>query len=183
MENVLKFVLTVIGVSIVFGFIATICSMRMEQYKEQTIAIESTDYPTTAHIEEELSCMAMNIYREAAGEPFEGKVAVAQVTMNRVKNGKDFPDTVCSVVHEKNIFMKRVVCQFSWYCSKVVRARPVNSIAYDESYEVAKKVMLENFELDILKDAMYYHADSISPNWNYQVVTKIGGHIFYKDKS
>ena len=31
----------------------------------------------------QLSCLARNIYFEAGSEPFEGKVAVAQVTLNR----------------------------------------------------------------------------------------------------
>ena len=36
----------------------------------------------------QLECLANNIYWEAASEPFEGKVAVAQVTMNRVESGR-----------------------------------------------------------------------------------------------
>jgi len=79
--------------------------------------------------------------------------------------------------------MKKVICQFSWYCSNSARARPVNSLAYEESYEVAKKVMLEDFRLESVGDAVYFHSDSISPNWDYKLVTKIGTHIFYTDKS
>jgi len=36
---------------------------------------------------QQLECLTRNIYWEAASEPFEGKVAVAQVTMNRVASG------------------------------------------------------------------------------------------------
>jgi spore germination cell wall hydrolase CwlJ-like protein len=36
----------------------------------------------------QLDCLTRNIYWEAASEPFEGKVAVAQVTMNRVQDGR-----------------------------------------------------------------------------------------------
>ena len=35
----------------------------------------------------QLDCLTRNIYWEAATEPFEGKVAVAQVTINRVESG------------------------------------------------------------------------------------------------
>jgi spore germination cell wall hydrolase CwlJ-like protein len=45
----------------------------------------------------ELDCLTRNIYWEAASEPFEGKVGVAQVTLNRVESGK-FAPTVCGVV-------------------------------------------------------------------------------------
>jgi spore germination cell wall hydrolase CwlJ-like protein len=57
----------------------------------------------------------------------------------------------------------------------------VNKTAYQESYEVAKKVLLEGFKLDIMKDAMYYHAVYVNPNWNKPKIGKIGNHIFYKD--
>lgn len=182
MENILKIILKLLGVLVAGIFITAISTIKLDQYKAQALVLQEIDHPTTAIIDQELNCMAMNIYREAAGEPFEGKVAVAQVTMNRV-NHKDFPKSVCSVVYEKNVFMKKVICQFSWYCSNSTRARPVNSMAYEESYEVAKKVMLENFRLESVADAVYFHSDSISPNWDYKLVTKIGAHIFYTDKS
>ena len=41
--------------------------------------------------------------------------------------------------------------------------------------------MLEGFRLDSITDALYYHADYVSPNWKYKRVAKIGAHIFYKD--
>ena len=41
----------------------------------------------------DLYLMARAVYGEARGEPYQGKVAVAAVILNRVKN-KDFPNTV-----------------------------------------------------------------------------------------
>jgi spore germination cell wall hydrolase CwlJ-like protein len=112
----------------------------------------------TAQIrEQQLGCLAKNIYHEAANEPFEGKVAVAQVTLNRVASGQ-FPDDVCKVIYQKNKFYEKVICQFSWYCDRTVKFRPVNQAAYDESMAVAKKVLLEGFRLPGLKNALYYHA-------------------------
>ena len=43
---------------------------------------------------QQLACLTKNIYNEAAMEPFEGKVAVAQVTLNRVESGR-FSNSVC----------------------------------------------------------------------------------------
>jgi spore germination cell wall hydrolase CwlJ-like protein len=182
MENVLRVLSSVLGIVLACIFVASISNFKINEYKTQVSTLSEYDHPTAGHIEEELACMALNIYREARGEPFEGKVAVAQVTMNRVAH-EDFPDTVCAVVHEKNVFMKQVVCQFSWYCSSRNHVTPTNSVAYAESFEVAKKVMLEDFRLDSVKDAIYFHADTISPNWRYQQVAKIGAHIFYQDRS
>lgn len=143
------------------------------------------DVPTESsarHIEKQLVCLARNIYWESASEPFEGKVAVAQVTMNRMESGK-FPDTVCGVVHQKTSFYGKVVCQFSWLCENNHHTRAVNRQAYKESEEVAKMVMLEGFRLTSIKQALYYHADYVDPKWNKEKVIKIGRHIFYKDRT
>ncbi len=78
--------------------------------------------------------------------------------------------------------MNRVVCQFSWFCDSATKTRPINKVAYDESYEVAKKVLLEGFKLDVLKEALYYHANYVNPRWNLEKIGVIGNHIFYKPK-
>jgi spore germination cell wall hydrolase CwlJ-like protein len=127
----------------------------------------------------ELDCLARNIYFESAGEPFEGKVAVAQVTLNRVASGK-FADSVCGVVYQKNVFYEKVVCQFSWYCDRPATLKIRSPELYDESMKVAKKVLLENFRLEGLHNAMYYHADYVNPGWRKVKITKIGHHIFYQ---
>jgi len=134
----------------------------------------------TAQVRErQLGCLAKNIYHEAANEPFEGKAAVAQVTLNRVASGK-FPDDICKTIYQKNIFYERVLCQFSWTCDRNVKFRPMNQAAYDESMAVAKKVLLEGFRLPSLKNALYYHAAYIDPKWNRKRITRIGQHIFYE---
>ena len=129
----------------------------------------------------QLKCMTQNIYWEAASEPFEGKVAVAQVTMNRVASGR-FASDVCGVVYQKNVFYDRVVCQFSWYCEGTHRVRPVHPALWRESEEVAKKVMMEAFRLPSMKDALYYHADYVNPQWGKPKIDKIGRHIFYRER-
>ena len=135
---------------------------------------------TMVQREKELECLAKNIYYEAGTEPFEGKVAVAQVTINRTKS-KDFPKDICSVVYERNIVYNKVLCQFSWYCEQQTKVRPIHAATYKESEAVAQKVLLEGFRLDIIKeDTLYYHADYVNPRWKKQRVAKIGKHIFYK---
>ena len=129
----------------------------------------------------QLKCMTQNIYWEAASEPFEGKVAVAQVTMNRVADGR-FANDVCGVVYQKNVFYDRVVCQFSWYCEGTHRVRPVHPALWRESEEVAKKVMMEGFRLPSMKEALYYHADYVNPQWGKPKIDKIGRHIFYRER-
>lgn len=143
--------------------------------------IDAPQFATVKERERQLKCMADNVYWEAGGEPAEGKIAVAQVVMNRAASSQ-FPSDVCQVIYQKNVFYQRVVCQFSWYCESNHRTRPVNPENYDESVDAARLVLMEGFRLTSVKDAMYYHADYVNPQWNKTRVAKIGRHIFYKDK-
>lgn len=174
MEKYLK------SMNLIFG-IVLVALLTVAVSNSKLNALRANNYAKTESaesIEKNLKCLALNIYREAGNEPFEGKVAVAQVTINRTKS-PDFPSTVCDVVYQKNNFTGKVVCQFSWYCDTIARLRPINKEAYDESYRVAKMVYVEDFELESLKKAIYYHADYVHPNWKYRKLTKIGTHIFY----
>ena len=137
-------------------------------------------YITMAQREKELDCLTKNIYYEAGIEPFEGKVAVAQVTINRTKSDK-FPNNICAVVYERNLVYNNYLCQFSWYCDSKVKVKPIHEATYKESENVAKKVLLEGFRLNVItEDTLYYHADYINPKWKRKRVTKIGKHILYK---
>jgi spore germination cell wall hydrolase CwlJ-like protein len=129
----------------------------------------------------QLDCLTRNIYWEAASEPFEGKVAVAQVTMNRLESGR-FGSSVCGVVYQKNVIYEKVICQFSWACETTHKVKAVHPPLWRESEEVAKKVLLENFRLPGLKEAIYYHADYVSPGWKKPKIDKIGHHIFYGER-
>ena len=42
-------------------------------------------------------CLAQNIYFEAGNQPLAGKIAVANVTLNRVEHDK-FPNNVCETL-------------------------------------------------------------------------------------
>jgi len=141
--------------------------------------VTETSQITAEMRERQLGCLAKNIYYEAGSEPFEGKIAVAQVTMNRV-NSSQFPGDVCKVIYQKNMFYQKIVCQFSWVCDREVSFRPTNRANYNESMIAAQKVLLEDYRLPSLKNALFYHADYINPGWKKEQVAKIGHHIFYK---
>ena len=181
MEKLFKFTSYFIGLLVVCLLVQSVTQAKMEKLREANLT-SSPDIVTIKTREKQLDCLALNIYREAGYESFEGKVAVAQVTMNRVKKGT-FGDDVCGVVYQKNIIMEKVVCQFSWACDSAAKTRPVNQSAYNESMAVAKKVLLENFRLDVMKDALYYHANYVNPRWPLEKIGSIGNHIFYKGKN
>jgi spore germination cell wall hydrolase CwlJ-like protein len=171
-----------IGLIFVLIIVTAGTTMKLEDLKSNNVhrlsdTVDISAQERTRHLE----CLALNIYREAGYEPFEGKVGVGQVTLNRV-HSSEFPNDVCQVVYQKNVVYQRVICQFSWYCDRVHRARPVNQRAYNESMEVAKLVLLEGFRLPSLEHALFYHADYVSPGWRHERIIKIGAHIFYKKR-
>ena len=140
MEKVVRLLTYVLGFIAVAMLIQTITATKISNLKEKN-GYYSQDVISIKTREKQLDCLAINIYREAGYENFEGKVAVAQVTMNRVSDGR-FGKDVCGVVYQKNVVMDKVVCQFSWHCDSAHKSRPIGQKAYDESYEVAKKVLL-----------------------------------------
>ena len=147
--------------------------------KFNNIAAVEPSQVTAQFREQQLACLAKNIYHEAGGEPFEGKVAMAQVTLNRAASGK-FPGDVCKVVYQKNDFYEKTVCQFSWYCDRESAVKPLNKAVYEECMTVAKKVLLEDFRLPSLQHALYFHGTHINPGWNREKIGIIGRHVFYR---
>jgi spore germination cell wall hydrolase CwlJ-like protein len=181
MEKFFRLSAFIAGLIAVAFLVQSITSTKMERLRANQM-LGSPDIVSIKTREKQLECLAINIYREAGHENFEGKVAVAQVVMNRVDAGK-FGQDVCGVVYQKNVVMEKVVCQFSWYCDSTHRNRPINKEAYTESMAVAKKVLLEGFRLDVMKDALYYHANYVNPRWNLEKIGSIGNHIFYRGKN
>lgn len=119
----------------------------------------------------DLKCLAQNIFFEAGTESMLGKIAVGQVTVNRVKIGY-WGETVCDVVNAKD--------QFSWTNRDDISIDR-DSHNYKDSVLAAKKVLQERKRLRILRSALFYHADYVRPNWadKNQKVVKIEKHIFY----
>jgi len=133
----------------------------------------------------QIQCLADNIFFEARGEEKQGQVAVAMVTMNRVKSG-DYPEDVCGVVQQK----VAATCQFSWWCDITLKTKALrrqhladNRELYNKVYAVALEVYFNYGKMrDVTKGAKFYHADYVSPGWKKSERTvKIGQHIFYRN--
>jgi len=174
-------VIKLLGLFLVMLVVWNVCQSRLDALRIDRAA-GMAGYVSAEDKLKQLDCLTRNIYWEAASEPFEGKVAVAQVTLNRVESGR-FANTVCGVVYQKNVFYEKVVCQFSWFCEGNHKIRAVYQPMWQESELVAKKVLLENFRLPSMKNALYYHADYVNPNWHKARIDKIGRHVFYGEKS
>ena len=137
----------------------------------------------SADAKKQVECLAENMYFEAGYEPEKGQVAVAFVTLNRVKSGR-FDDDICGVVKQKI----QGVCQFSWYCENTtLSAKHLTGRAekvYNDVRNLAVYVYANYDKLeDPSKGALFFHADYVSPGWrNMEYLTTIGRHLFYNRK-
>jgi spore germination cell wall hydrolase CwlJ-like protein len=130
-------------------------------------------------VQQQVDCLAKNIYHEAKSEPREGQVAVALVTLNRLASG-NYASDVCGVVNQKT----NGVCQFSWVCQPFIATKSLTSNTnslYNDIRNVAVYVIMNYDNIhDVTKGATYYHADYVNPQWGLPKTTQIGRHIFYK---
>lgn len=151
---------------------------------------------------QDIHCLAQNIYWEARNQSRPGMIAVARVTMNRVKD-KRFPDTICEVVkegplkeswktkqdpdlaqEERVYYPRRNRCQFSWYCDGKSDEIPRVDIdfAWRVAQEIAINVIYEDRWRGIVDGATHYHATYVRPMWRHELhyVTRIDDHLFYR---
>jgi spore germination cell wall hydrolase CwlJ-like protein len=135
------------------------------------IQVEQTSR-TVNHEELDLFCLAKNIFHEAGVEDELGMFAVAQVTINRVRN-TNYPGTICDVVMQPS--------QFSWANTRDRRWTHPTGPKWELSKRIARQVIKEGYRVPALQSAMFYHADYSKPTWRdpSAVVAQIGTHIFY----
>ncbi len=144
-------------------------------------------------------CIALNIYWESRADNLAGKYAVADVVLNRAQDSR-FPNTVCGVIREgimleswstaqhpeladenRKYYPKRNRCQFSWYCDGLADV-PTQQAAWRDAQVIAYNIVQFGTFRGITEGATHYHATYVSPTWSlvYQVVGRIGAHIFYR---
>lgn len=153
----------------VFELIAT--PPKVPTVGVSAIQVERTG-KTVNYEELDLFCLAKNIFHEAGVEDELGMFAVAQVTINRVRNA-NYPNTICDVVMQP--------AQFSWTNNRSRRWDHPSGPKWELSKQIAKQVIKEGYRVPALQSAMFYHADYSKPNWSdpNSIVAQVGTHIFY----
>lgn len=124
----------------------------------------------------EVICLADNIYYESAGESRRGQIAVATVTLNRMKH-PNFAKTICGVVYER-----KTTCEFSWVCQNKLSNTRFQDKHWKRIYTMSEQIVSgQKKTLPELQNALYYHATYVKPFWakHKKRITKIGAHIFY----
>ena len=139
-------------------------------------------YPVS---QEELGCLALNIYFESRGEEPDGQFAVADIVMHRVNNF-GYPNTVCGVV-KKGVYPSwsqdmpiKYKCHFTWYCDRKPD-NPVDGPAFARAMYVATTVLNDPNYIPVIAYGLYYHADYVNPEWaeGREVIANLGKHLFY----
>ena len=102
--------------------VTTVTANKLDTLKA-TNEVARQGFTSAAERTKQLECLTRNIYWESASEPFEGKVAVAQVTINRVASGK-FASDICGVVYQKNVVYDKVICNSAGTVMAPVRFVP-----------------------------------------------------------
>ena len=140
----------------------------------------------------EITCLAKNMYFEARSEGIAGVVATTQVVYNRV-NSKEYPNTICEVIEQAKIsqwWLKekgkivpiRNRCQFSWFCDGK-SDEPKEKKVFSKMVDISKDLVYGNIQVvDITEGATHYHADYVYPAWR-KTKTKtveVADHIFYR---
>ena len=116
------------------------------------VAAEGNDQPNLDPTSTE--CLAAAIYKEARGESLKGRLAVAQVVLNRGEP--------CVVINQPN--------QFTW--------RKTDRLNWDRnSLNLATIILNRGYSLKGFK-ATHFHNHTVQPNWSGYITT-IGAHKFY----
>ena len=123
-----------------------------------------------------LLCLTQAVYYEAGYEPIEGRRAVAQVVLNRLRHPA-FPKSVCGVVYQG---AGSGVCQFTFVCDGALYRKPAHD-AWLEAETIARAALAGYVDSSV-GEATHYHADYVAPRWAPLLakVAQIGQHIFYR---
>jgi spore germination cell wall hydrolase CwlJ-like protein len=125
-----------------------------------------------------LQCLAEAVYYEARSESEDGRRAVAQVVLNRVRSPA-YPGSVCGVVYQGPL-RAGGGCQFTFTCDGSLRLSPAGP-AWDSARRIAAAA-LSGAVYAPVGYATHYHTQEVVPTWAYRLVKAavIGTHSFYR---
>ncbi len=126
----------------------------------------SSSTGTSSTNSNDLNLLARVVYAEARGEPYTGQVAVAAVTLNRVKSSS-FPNTLAGVVYQSGAYDAVADGQINLTPNSTAKKAAQDALnGWDPSY-----------------GAIYYFNPKTATNkwiWSRPVTVTIGNHRFCK---
>ncbi len=124
-----------------------------------------------------VDCLTQAIYYEAATEPDDGKRAVAQVVLNRVRHPA-YPNSVCGVVYQGS--QRATGCQFTFTCDGSLARAPMAPY-WQRARAIAQEALAGKVFAPV-GWATHYHTNWVVPYWSSSLakVANVGTHIFYR---
>jgi spore germination cell wall hydrolase CwlJ-like protein len=127
-----------------------------------------------AGLDGQMECLAKAVYWEARNQPFNAQVAVAQVILNRVEDGR-FRADICGVVFQRD----SRGCQFTWVCTNATR-RPRDQHSWHIA-QVAAYVAVFDY-IDMVNGAIFFHDTSVRRWQQLERTARIGELVFYRER-
>ncbi|WP_410513718.1 cell wall hydrolase [Paenibacillus sp. BR2-3] len=119
--------------------------------------------------EEDMLLLQKVVMAEAEGEPYQGKVAVANVVLNRLRSA-NFPDTIKDVIYQKSQF------------SPVANGRLKRVKPNQDSINAVKAAL--SGEKEVTDDTYFFLslklAEDLTVHHSQEYAKTIGNHTFYK---
>jgi N-acetylmuramoyl-L-alanine amidase len=149
-----------------------VCEKDLELYKNELAAVSVFSNPVNdIYItDSEAYLMAQVVYGESGSEPYIGKVAVASVILNRVKDPL-FPKTVAGVITQKGAF-------------SCVKNGKISSIPDEASYRAVLDALKGQDPTD--KAVFFYNPKTATSTWMRNIgkknIKNIGNHSFFVAK-
>lgn len=143
--------------------ITVIDDMMINEKKEEK---KEEKLPIINYTEEEFNLLCRLIEAEAKGESYQGKIAVANVVINRVKDSR-FPNTITNVIYAPR--------QFSPVSNGAIYNTPS-----EDSVNAATAALYGEVQPEA-KDAIYFWAKYVKKSnwiWTRQLTGIIGNHCF-----
>ena len=126
---------------------------------------------TRNHSSNDVYWLARIIHAEAGAESYQGKVAIGNVILNRVKSSS-FPNTIYNVIFE----YYKSIPQFSPVADGTIYNTPSQ-----ESIQAAKDAL--NGTRPVGNATYFFNPNKAAGSWILKTktyVTRIGGHVFYQ---
>jgi N-acetylmuramoyl-L-alanine amidase len=121
------------------------------------------------NIDRDTECMAKVVHHEAANQPLNGQLAVAEVIINRTHSGR-FPTTACAVANQRGQFF-----QTDGYHVPRTSPRWRTAVAIARIAQAGKAP-------PSAPGALYFHASYVRPVWSHRrpLVIQIADQVFYR---
>ncbi|MBM7704726.1 cell wall hydrolase [Metabacillus iocasae] len=136
-------------------------------YAGESLTIPSSNSYTSADID----LLERVVEAEAKGEPYEGKVAVANVVLNRV-DSPEFPNSITDVIKQK--------IPNGAYAFTPVQNGAIDAPASEESKRAVQEALVAKKRST--ESLYFYNPDIATSDWirTREIVQTIGNHVFAK---